>query len=51
MLPQLNALMKALKGWKALSPADRVETTREQATLLRELGVTGLRVLPCWRGF
>ena len=41
MLPRLNALMKALKGWKALSPADQAKTTREQATLLRELGVDG----------
>ena len=41
MLPRLNALMKALKGWKALSPADQAKTISEQATLLRELGVDG----------
>jgi SNF2 family DNA or RNA helicase len=39
MLPQLNKLMKALNGWRAMSAADQATAVREQAALLRELGV------------
>jgi SNF2 family DNA or RNA helicase len=38
-LPRLNALMKALKGWKALSAADQGAAVRAHSKLLRELGV------------
>jgi SNF2 family DNA or RNA helicase len=36
-LPRLNDLMRALKGWRALTPAQREEALREHAELLSEL--------------
>src|SRR6202035_362746 len=39
-LPRLNALMKALKGWKAMSAADRAAVVRAEAKLLAEIGVS-----------
>jgi len=38
-LPRLNALMKTLKGWKAMSAADHSAAVRSQGKLLRDLGV------------
>ena len=38
-LPQLNALMKDLKGWNALSDSERASAVRAQAKLLDELGI------------
>jgi superfamily II DNA or RNA helicase len=36
-LPRLNDLMRALKGWRALTPAQREEALRKHAELLSEL--------------
>lgn len=36
-LPRLNDLMRALKGWAALMPAEREEVRRKHAALLAEL--------------
>jgi len=38
-LPQLNALMKSLKGWNALGRADQEAAVEENADLLDELGI------------
>jgi SNF2-related domain len=38
-LPQLNALMKVLKGWQALSREDQVAAVGEHEKLLDELGI------------
>ena len=38
-LPQLNALMKDLKGWNALSDSERASAVRAHAKLLAELGI------------
>ena len=38
-LPQLNALMKDLKGWNALSDSERASAVRAHAKLLDELGI------------
>jgi superfamily II DNA or RNA helicase len=38
-LPRLNALMKTLKGWRAMSAADQAAAVRSQGKLLRDLGV------------
>jgi superfamily II DNA or RNA helicase len=38
-LPRLNALMRDLKGWNALSDSERASTVREHAELLSELGI------------
>lgn len=40
MLPRLNALMKVLKGWKAMSADDQAAAVRADMKLLRELGVS-----------
>jgi ATP-dependent helicase HepA len=40
-LPRLNALMKALKGWNALSAAEQDTVVRENQSLMSELGVPG----------
>src|SRR6266566_242318 len=39
VLPRLNALMKDLKGWNALSDSDRASAVRAHARLLNELGI------------
>ena len=38
-LPRLNALMKDLKSWNALSDAERAESVSSNAAMLGELGV------------
>jgi superfamily II DNA or RNA helicase/DNA-binding PadR family transcriptional regulator len=38
-LPRLNALMKDLKSWNALSDAERAESVSSNAAILGELGV------------
>jgi superfamily II DNA or RNA helicase len=47
-LPQLNALMRDLKGWNALSDTERASAARTHAALLGELGIpaeTALRTI------
>ncbi len=44
-LPQLNALMKDLKGWNALSDSQRVSAVRANAAMLDELGVPAARAV------
>ena len=39
VLPRLNALMKDLKGWNALSDSNRASAVRTHARLLNELGI------------
>lgn len=40
-LPQLNDVMKSLKGWETLSPADQMSVVDKHAHLLEEIGATG----------
>jgi superfamily II DNA or RNA helicase len=47
-LPQLNALMRDIKGWNALSDSERASAAGAHATLLGELGIpaeTALRTI------
>ena len=44
-LPQLNALMKDLKGWNALSDAQHAMAAKANAEMLKELGVSSARAL------
>lgn len=45
-LPRLNALMRDLKGWNALSDAERTSAVRAHAELLDEFGVPAGNALP-----
>src|SRR5260370_11856218 len=44
-LPRLNALMKDLKGWNALSDSQRSSAVRENEAMLDELGITPARAV------
>ncbi len=44
-LPRLNALMKILKGWNALSDTDRAAAAHANAEMLDELGISGARAV------
>jgi SNF2 family DNA or RNA helicase len=44
-LPRLNALMKALVGWKALSDADQAATAEANAELFDDLGIPAARAV------
>src|SRR5205814_7295416 len=39
LLPRLNGLMKALKGWNALAPREQRSAVESNSTLLEELGL------------
>ncbi len=44
-LPQLNALMRDLKGWNALSDSERASAMRANSELLDELGIPAASAL------